>query len=139
MYGACLPPFLQARYRQDLIFRQWVDFCYAHGIPYEHFLGGKDRWTEYSRDIVTMRAMEDLERCSQCGTREEEWNPKQGGDIHAYYPRTTLCLGCKAIEGMHHANYETAKEGVGNTHGQKVRLVPKHVVEREIAKRGLTR
>lgn len=72
-------------------------------------------------------------KCPECGTRHDEWDPKLGGDIHAYYPESFLDLGCKVREDAYDAIRENAKSAdgkMGNINGMKVRLVPRDVHER---------
>lgn len=35
------------------------------------------------------------ETCSNCGTREVEWDPLEGGDRHAYGAEIRRCRGCE--------------------------------------------
>lgn len=65
-------------------------------------------------------------RCSTCNTYHDEWSPKDGGDIHAYYPHTHVCLGCKAVEDAYSAVRTSMKESGSDTamHGLQVRLEP---------------
>ena len=38
------------------------------------------------------------ERCGECGTALDEWDPKKGGDINAYYAEPYICPGCKSLQ-----------------------------------------
>lgn len=42
--------------------------------------------------------MRGKETCKSCGTRPAEWDPKRGGDMHAYSAELGHCRGCAAIE-----------------------------------------
>ncbi|MFD4397199.1 hypothetical protein [Kitasatospora sp. NPDC058478] len=68
--------------------------------------------------------------CSQCGTRDEEWQPDQGGDCRAYEVSTTRCAGCAAIERRR----EELPEGLGAA-GLNLGLVPAEQYAAFIAQR----
>lgn len=55
--------------------------------------------------------------CSDCGTRLEEWDPKQGGHRQAFAATTFMCPGCQQAESTMES---MAKEG--SHKGVKVRM-----------------
>lgn len=69
--------------------------------------------------------IEQAEACPQCGTRYDDWDPKKGGDVHAYYAQTYTCMGCRAAEDAYSAASDNARELKRDAYGLKVRLVPK--------------
>lgn len=64
-------------------------------------------------------AIEKAERCPDCGTYYEEWDPEKGGHVHAYFPQHLICLGCKAKEDA----YVMQKENSGVTEGLQMSLI----------------
>lgn len=74
-----------------------MGYCGPRGIPHWHFLGGPNVWTQHDRDAALWWLVHERERCGSCGTRPREWDPKQGGDLRAYEPKTEDCRGCAAL------------------------------------------
>lgn len=72
--------------------------------------------------MVLASLFEKALRCPDCNTYYEEWDPKQGGHIHAYYPKTNVCLGCKAKQSAYSALTDDAKDHPERTFGVQVRL-----------------
>jgi hypothetical protein len=66
--------------------------------------------------------LERASRCPECNTYYEEWDPKSGGHIHSYFPKSRTCLGCKAIQGAYAANSENAQNEGRKNHGFQVVL-----------------
>lgn len=62
--------------------------------------------------------------CSGCGTREDEWNEKQGGDRDAYFAESYTCEMCKRLEEKQSA-LESEKKAGSNLFGVKIRLITK--------------
>ena len=62
-------------------------------------------------------------QCPDCGTYYEEWDPKQGGHVHAYFPRERFCLGCKAKQDKYSAIRENAGDRSDITNGLQMTLV----------------
>lgn len=126
MPGSRLHPFIQERYRNDPDFRLALDYCARVGIPYEWFIGGEYEWSEYSRNAAIAYELERRATCPDCGTRRDEWNPKKGGDLDAYYAESWVCEGCKRTEAKSHQISDDAKVGPRSImEGVKVELVPK--------------
>lgn len=70
--------------------------------------------------------IEDALTCQDCGTREEEWDPKRGGEIDAYYAHSRICEGCKRTQEKSAALAEEAKQyGASLLEGVKINLMPK--------------
>lgn len=55
------------------------------------------QWTEDDRDKALWWMIHEREKCPSCGTRSDEHDPKQGGDLHAYEWKTTHCRGCEIL------------------------------------------
>lgn len=72
--------------------------------------------------------------CHNCGTRLEEWNPKEGGDRQAYVAQTYLCPGCTQIGGKYDDAMKSARKGDANPHGIKVRLIDKQTYLEQLRK-----
>jgi hypothetical protein len=88
--------------------------------------------------VVLTHEIERLTRCRDCGTKPEEWDPKKGGDIHAYYGETWTCEGCKAKEDVMDAAVKNAGKG-GSVAGVKTKLVTKEEREKAVVERNKTR
>ena len=73
-------------------------YCGPRGIAHSVFLGSASGWTQQDRDKAL--AWQELQRqtCNGCGTRTEEWDPSQGGDLRAYSTEIRVCLGCEVLE-----------------------------------------
>ena len=124
--GAGIHPFYQDRYRRDGRFRLELDYCGKHGIPHGYFLGGDLTWTEEDRAKALAWELEQRIICPQCGTYYHEWDPKAGGDIHAYWAVQHVCMGCKAKEDLRASEAGNARESGEkdnfSMHGLQVRL-----------------
>lgn len=51
--------------------------------------------SQLDRDKAIWWHLRQKETCSQCGTREIEWDPEQGGNRHAYGAEIKRCRGCE--------------------------------------------
>jgi hypothetical protein len=69
--------------------------CAEYRVPHGYFLGGPFRWTQLDRDKAIWWHVRQKQTCSQCGTREEEWDPELGGDRQAYGAEYRRCRGCE--------------------------------------------
>lgn len=61
-----------------------------------------------------------MERCQQCGTHPDDWNPDEGGDRNAYEPGLRHCRGCEvhaqAVDKhTEHTKKKGARRGVHPT------------------------
>jgi hypothetical protein len=65
-------------------------YCGPRALPHSEFLA----WRRSDRDKALWWVIHERQRCQSCGTRPEEWNPKQGGDLHAYTAEAVHCRGC---------------------------------------------
>lgn len=90
-------------------------YCAPRGVPHSFFLGGPHLWTEDDREKAL--AWQEMERqsCSSCGTRAEEWDPDQGGDLRAYVAEDRVCLGCQTVE-----SHTAKKKDAERQRGEKV-------------------
>jgi hypothetical protein len=68
--------------------------------------------------------LEKAQECPQCGTRYDDFDPRKGGHIHAYYAKTFVCEGCRIGEDAYSAAVDNAREVGRESRGLKVRLVP---------------
>ena len=120
MYGAGFHPFYQERYRSDPSFRSELNYTAERGIPHGFFLGGKDEWGPEDRAKVLAWYIEQVLTCSECGTQQAEWDPKQGGHLQAYDVKSWACNGCRLSQEV----YSSTMKDNPDLHGIKVRLVP---------------
>lgn len=67
--------------------------CHHYRIPHSEFLS----WPQDDRDKAIWVYIRERSTCSQCGTRDSEWNPEEGGHRRAYLAETRVCRGCQAI------------------------------------------
>jgi hypothetical protein len=58
--------------------------------------------------------------CPMCGTRKDEWDPQQGGHLHAFEAKSWICHGCRITQEV----TSTAHKDNPDLHGIKVRLQP---------------
>jgi hypothetical protein len=73
--------------------------------------------------MVMVHHIEKAERCPDCGTYYEEWDPLRGGHVHAYFPKPSYCLGCKSKQDSYDATRENASNEQGATNGLQMQLV----------------
>lgn len=71
-----------------------MEYCGPRGIPHDGFL----EWSRSSRDKALWWLMRDRQKCGECHTRAEEWDPKQGGHRRAYKAAIVDCEGCIVVE-----------------------------------------
>jgi hypothetical protein len=69
--------------------------CSAYGIPHSAFTS----WDRDDRDKALWWHIYKAETCQSCGTRPEEWDESQGGDLHAYVAEPIHCRGCEVRAG----------------------------------------
>jgi hypothetical protein len=84
----------------------------VYKISHSHFLGGPPEWTQLDRDKAIWKNIRTKEKCSNCGTREAEWDPLQGGDRQAYTVRAYRCRGCEVKAMYPEALLESLGKGV---------------------------
>jgi hypothetical protein len=70
------------------------------GIPHSVFLGrivgpGEPQFLAADRDKALWWTVHERQRHGPCGTRPDEWDPEQGGDLHAYEAVPVHCRGCE--------------------------------------------
>lgn len=82
-----------------------------------------------------MWVLERYLKCEHCGTRLEEWDPKEGGSRHAYIPQIFTCPGCDVSGDALEAAQKQSKAAKGGGHGLRVRLLPKYVIDKQIRER----
>lgn len=70
-------------------------YCGPRGIPHSTFKA----WDPHSQDAALSWLTWSESACPSCGTRPEEWDPKRGGDRHAYHADFTHCRGCEVRAG----------------------------------------
>jgi len=94
------------------------------GIPHSEFLGrvvgpNDARWEDRDRELALAWMRMDRERCSGCGTFQDEWDR----DRFAYVAHARVCPGCENLENEKH---NLPREGVA---GLKSYLLPRQVAE----------
>ncbi|MGE3811319.1 MAG: hypothetical protein AB7I24_07205 [Candidatus Nanopelagicales bacterium] len=52
-------------------------------------------WTDEDREKAIWWSIHERERCPECGTRPDEWDPAKGGHDHAYSYELLKCWGCE--------------------------------------------
>ena len=77
----------------DPTVRLELDYCVPRGIPHSVFLG----WDRDDRDKALWWLIHQRQTCSACGTRPEQWDEAQGGDLHAYAAEPYHCRGCEVM------------------------------------------
>lgn len=83
--------------------------CCDYKISHHEFL----RWPQVSRDKAIWWHIRQAQTCKQCGTREEEWDPEQGGDRYAYGVEIRRCRGCEVKQmGEDGVNVEEYGRGI---------------------------
>jgi hypothetical protein len=68
-------------------------YCAPQGIPHSEFLS----WSADDQDKALAWLADQSNRCPDCRTRPEEWDPAQGGSRTAYVADVTRCLGCEVL------------------------------------------
>lgn len=69
--------------------------CAEYRISHSHFLGGPPEWGRADRDKAIWWHVRQRGTCQSCGTRPEEWDDEQGGDLNAYHGTVGHCRGCE--------------------------------------------
>ena len=80
--------------------------CAAYRIPHGEFLG----WSALDRDKAVWWQARQSGTCQQCGTRPEEWDEAQGGDLNAYAGTVAHCRGCE-VRGQMQEQFDKAPKG----------------------------
>lgn len=93
-----------------------MEVCEKYRVPHSVFL----RWDSDDRDKAIAFHVRQRSRCPSCGTRPEEWDPKQGGDPAAYTASLKRCRGCQAVQ-LEQESLESESVG-GGRHGVYVTL-----------------
>jgi DNA-directed RNA polymerase subunit RPC12/RpoP len=122
--GAHQRPFIEERFRTDPRFRLEIEYCAEKAIPHSEFL----EWSEDDQEKAMVWLTDTKTRCPDCGTREDEWDPKKGGSLHAYHVSSYICINCKNVED----EYEDARIKEGKRKGSlpagfKVRLISDYI------------
>lgn len=94
-----------------------LDYAVPKGIPHSVFLG----WDIDDRNKAIWWTIHQRQRCPNCGTRPDEWDEGQGGDLNAYTAEPHACRGCQVMaqgdEWLEHHRKEVPR-------GTTIRLVP---------------
>jgi hypothetical protein len=64
--------------------------CADYGIAHSVFMS----WDRDDRDKALWWEIHRRDRCPECGTRLDEWDPGKGGHDHAYTAELRKCWGC---------------------------------------------
>ena len=100
-----------------------MELCHQWGIPHSKFRGhGDGTWSDLDRRKALAYADYLKTVCPSCGTREEEWDEKAGGDEDAYRAISHRCVGCQLLADKQ----KTVPDG-DEGHGVKVLLIPTSV------------
>ncbi len=83
-------------------------------------------WDLEDQEKMIVWMMDQKLKCADCGTRQEEWDPKKGGVMHAYHVSRYTCLMCKNIEDTYEDVRKKSNKGK-LPNGFKVRLVPHYI------------
>lgn len=75
-------------------------------MPHSEFLS----WSPLDRDKAIWWLVRERSRCSNCGTRDAEWDEEVGGDRFAYQPAVGHCRGCE-VKGQAQRELDGAPEG----------------------------
>lgn len=81
--------------------------CAEYKIRHSSFL----RWSQLDRDKAIWYMVRKAETCPSCGTRENEWDPEQGGNRQAYGTDICRCRGCEVKQMAEES--DAAKVGRG--------------------------
>jgi hypothetical protein len=84
-------------------------YCVPRGIPHGEFLS----WPADDQDKALAYLAAESERCSGCGTRSADWDPKQGGSRTAFVADITRCLGCEVKQQAERDLSKTPEENLG--------------------------
>lgn len=80
--------------------------CAEYRISHSAFLG----WAAADRDKAIWWQVRKAATCQQCGTRPEEWDEDNGGDLHAYVGSVGHCRGCE-VRAQHQEQFDKAPKG----------------------------
>ena len=97
-----------------------LDVCAEYRIPHSQFLS----WSDADRDKAIWHHIWKQQECKSCGTRDEEWDEKRGGDRNAYVGEKRRCRGCEVRERTQ--DTVTSEDG----RGVYVTLIPNEEVHR---------
>lgn len=84
-----------------------LGLCHHYRIPHSEFLS----WSQDDRDKALWWYVRERQTCPQCGTRDEEWDPQQGGHRHAYVATVETCRGCQALKTRESGLTDTERAG----------------------------
>lgn len=89
---------------------------------------GPSRWTEDDQEKAIVWLIEQRLKCPDCGTREDESDPKKGGSLTAYHVSTFTCFNCKNIEDTYADNrFKSGRKKGQLPGGFKIRLLPDYI------------
>jgi hypothetical protein len=76
-----------------------MGYCGPRGIPYEHWLGVADGWTEYSRQAALAWQSRENQRCGDCGQVRPDWLGADGKELRRppFDVVDEWCPGCDAL------------------------------------------
>lgn len=64
------------------------------------------------RDKAIWWQIRKLETCPNCGTRDAEWDPLQGGNRHAYGAEVRRCRGCEVKQMAEESDLKAYGKGI---------------------------
>lgn len=93
-------------------------YCVPLGLPHSEFLG----WSPDDQDKALAYVADQSQKCRECGTRDRDWDPKQGGSRTAFVAEVSRCLGCEVVQMTKRDLSDTPEDHLGI----RVGLVPNH-------------
>jgi hypothetical protein len=97
-------------------------YCHDHAIPHSRFL---EEWSGEDRDKLVAYLVNEGDRCSQCGTKESEWEQNR----FAYVAETHLCMGCYITDAENENNRDSEGKSMPGTTVKLVLNTPEKQAE----------
>jgi hypothetical protein len=95
-----------------------MNYCGPLGLPLSEFLA----WPQRDQDAALLWKMRSQQRCSECGTHPDDWDPAHGGHARAHVAHEYTCPGCAALDNRRPAFH--ARRDKGDSPGLKLGLKP---------------
>jgi len=83
--------------------------CDKHGIPYGHYHGGPNVWTQFDRDAQTAFLMREALRCPNCREFSHQWRTEHGFPDPLKEVESFECVPCLLLAD----DQEAAKKSGG--------------------------
>jgi hypothetical protein len=95
-----------------------MDYCGPRGLPRSRFLG----WRQDDQDAALLWVIRTRQRCGECGTHPDDWDPEVGGHGRAHVAHEYTCRGCAALDNRR-PGYEKRRDK-GDSPGLRLGLRP---------------